>query len=240
MTLGDSDIDLIQKQLAGELSAEEQEQFDARKKESEVFAEAWQYQRQVLSTFRADKQKALKDELKHLFDDVERSANRRISRSWLWTAASFLAFVGVWAALNWTSPSSTLLDRYYQPYPAREVVRGQMDSDPSAQVMGWYSKGEYARVVEVLGGPPFDAEPIEGQDLYLGNAYLSMGEGEKAIEALTLIAPGDKYYQDALWYTALAYLSLEDETRTLEVLARMNQQHPFYRKSIASLRTELE
>ncbi len=240
MTLSDNDIDLIEKQLTGELSVEEQEQFDARKKDSEVFAEAWQHQRQILSTFKADQQKALKDELKHLFDDVERPGTRHLSRNWLWTAASFLAFVGVWAALNWTSPSSTLLDKYYQPYPAREIVRGHTDPGASAEIMRWYSKGDYARVVEVLEGPPFDAEPIEGQDLYLGNAYLSMGEGEKAIEVLALIAPGDQYYQDALWYMALAYLSLEDKTKALEVLARMNQQHPFYRKSIASLRSELE
>lgn len=159
-------------------------------------------------------------------------------------AASIVSIIGIGTLMwnNFIKPSGTIGDLYtenYIPYPVEDVTRGKETArDHWDTVMFHYAKGDYADVVSKLENMGTMSH-LEQLKLYLGNSYLNTGRAKEAILQFGTIADTSKYYEDAIWYKALAYLKIGQTTETSQILKEVIKYNGIYKSNAKKLLKEL-
>lgn len=118
----------------------------------------------------------------------------------------------------------------FVPYDAG-VLLGENDDNAYTQGVLAYQKKDFATAITAFEKvPTIDGLYAETQ-FYLGNAYLSQNEAEKAITAFEVAQNANlpQFQEPTEWYLALAYLRTGDEDKAKELLmAISNNANHFY------------
>ncbi len=239
MPLKDTDHQLIDKFLRGQLDAQEQELFD--KKQSDVdFQNELTWRSNSLTVIKKNGRQDLKKKLQLLDKKMEAEQSVsppakvvKINRSrWLGIAAAILILMGMFWWWNMQTPNSEdLFAQYFEPYP--NVVAPIVKSDATEmtdeeKAFQTYEKRNYSQAIPLLE----ELNTPEG-NFYLGLAQLAQGNTSAAISTLQPISkqPSHRFYQASQWYLAMAYFKDKDaeQANDLIKLIRQNPEHIYYK-----------
>ena len=141
-------------------------------------------------------------------------------------AATVSLVVVAWFALNQLIPVSEekLFAENFVPYPSTSgSTRGNTENDNSRDKAHLaYASENYALAVGFFEELKLQSDFSLTDRFYLGNAYLVLGDGEKAVETFSMVvAEGNGLKVLAQWYLGLSYLQLGDTDNTVEVLSEV-------------------
>ncbi len=241
MKLEQHDIELIEKSIDGILSEEERKEFD-QKILNKDFKEAVEQQHSLLAGVEALEKVKLKEELKDLFAKEEANqTNGAISRPWYWIAASIVVLVGasIVYQLTLTTPND-LYNKYYEPYPAIGVVRGETPEDEKDEIMVLYSGGEYDKVISLINDQLESGNSFDGYEIFLGNAYMGLSDFQAAIGLFEAMSEDNQYYDDGLWFLSMCYLQEGKTEEALDNLRKVANLNTIYRSSALEIINQLQ
>ncbi len=150
-----------------------------------------------------------------------------INRYKIAIAAAVSLVVVAWFALNpfGTLSGPELFAEHFEPYPnvigmTRGADQQQVDQRTAAYMA--YDQGDYAQAVEVFGKilPESDDQTLDL--FYLGNAYLAIGNNEKAVAAFKEVVEAQTGLTiNAKWYLGLSYLNSGELESAKEVFGEL-------------------
>ncbi len=242
MTVRSYDIELIEKYIDNSINDLELLEFKEKLRGSPEFREAVEFQIKLIANIEALEKKRLKEELTLMFADIppEKKSDSDSVKKWFLVAAGVLVLLTatmIWRlqALN----NEALFDKYYEPFPAKGIVRGDIPDTEIDQIMYTYSAGEYTDVIAMIENQMSRDVYFEGQKLYLGNAYLQTSKMEKAVQSFESIPLESRYRMDGKWYLALAFLKTGDEQSAKKILQGISEENSIYRSSAKKLLEDL-
>lgn len=157
---------------------------------------------------------------------------------WAYAAAAIVLLLLIaWPVYQSLQPSvpafasnEAVFEKHFRP-PAAPQVR-------DADVAGWqeaYGRQDYPRAIaelETLLADPAYTSRSEAQ-LFLGISYLAAGEGQKALASLNKVSPDGYDREDAQWYTALAYIIIDDVVHAKQTLSEIaeTQENPYQQEA---------
>lgn len=157
---------------------------------------------------------------------------------WAYTAAAALLLLLVaWPIYQKLQPptpayadNKALFEQHFRLPPAPEVR--------DAQATEWrdaYQKKDYAAAtteLEKLLADPNYARRSEA-NLFLGLSYLVTQQGQKALAAFQKVSPDSFDWEDAQWYSALAYIIIDDVVHAKQTLGEISGEngHPHQREA---------
>lgn len=152
-------------------------------------------------------------------------------------AASILLIVASVIILNNREPDlQKLYSNYFAPYPNVENPISR-DKEIEYTAFNYYEKGDYTKALEGF---------MEMQDMnpdntavifYTGVTQLALSKNIEAIKSFSVLSKikDERFERPALWYTALAWISLENASKAREVLVQLNSGDDKYSKNAKSL-----
>ena len=154
-------------------------------------------------------------------------------------AASLLLLIGVSIVLFLINKSQKgLFENYYEPYPVEDVTRGESSNFPNKIALK-YSAGKYEEIILDLEQLVKESPKNNLHKPYLGNSYLNLNKEDKAIRVFSTINE-NIYKEEALWYTALCYLKINDIENTKSALNNVVLYNGIYKKNALELLGELK
>ena len=221
MNIEEQDIVLIEKYLEGNLGAGEQETFENRMEGDPQFSQWVAQTENMVSGIKHAGRKDIAQQLSDLeatlpeldLEETSKVIELKPSRYRYWAAiAAGLALVLISSLflLNYYSETTDqdLFTAYYEPYSGDLSRSGEEDlSDKRAKAHYAYSIQQYDVAISLFE-EVISQEPTSKERFFLGNAYLTKGEGVKAAKQFEEVL-GDSDYplQDqARWYLALSQL----------------------------------
>jgi TolA-binding protein len=131
-----------------------------------------------------------------------------------------------------------LFETYFVPFPnTTPIVRSEQQANRFLQAMSAYEMEDYATALNLLKAELSNNAKNTRAQFYAAMACLKLGNVEQAIRYLqtVLSAPDSEYYQHSQWYLSLAYLKSEDYQRAAELLQKIVNNNPKYKKRASEL-----
>ena len=216
---------LMRKFLHNELSAEEQAVFNKLRQNDPDFAEEIDAAVFIAARQRLDAKKRWSQLPVQEKETKPTAIIRRLPLRWLAVAASLLAVAMVAYFLWPTQNVDDLVANYMsQNHPSPVVVMGteeETDREWRAAVKA-YQEGRYELVIPLLEKLTSNKPDVAEQHFYLALCHLYVAEpnAEKAVshfEQAKKLNPV-KYGEQSDWYMALAWLSLGEQERAIQIL----------------------
>jgi tetratricopeptide (TPR) repeat protein len=119
----------------------------------------------------------------------------------------------------------------FLPYDAG-VLLGENDDNFYTQGVLAYQKKDFAAAITAFEKVPAENGLYAETQFYVGNAYLSQNEAEKAIAAFGIVqnARLPQFQEPTEWYLALSYLKAGNEEKAKELLTAIldDAEHFYY------------
>lgn len=201
--------------------------------------------------------------VERIFDERTKNVKQKPYLSYYWKiAASIVIIIGLSTFLWQINQTEDLYSTYYIPYPIDGIDRGDEDNLYN-ELAQKYNQGNYREAlprIKKLMKIPFDnvqqqTDSVTNEQsrrldvifserdklrLYLGNCYLNLNQTNDAITQFKNINPRSIYYQDGLWYTALAFLKLEQEKEAIFYLEEVINNKGSHEENASNLLKKLE
>jgi len=244
MNLKENDIVMIEKYLGGMMEGPERQAFDQRIKSDPEFQQWVAQMESMVSGIKYAGRKEMANRLAELeatLPEVELEETNpvvelkpRKYRHWAAVAAGLaVVLISSLFLLNYNSGQTDqdLFSAYYEPYSGDLSRSGTEDlNDKRERAYYAYGLGQYEVAIplfeEIIG-----QEPSSKLRFYLGNAYLSQGEGLKAAKEFEEVLRDNDYplQEQAQWYLALSYLNSRNVEMARASLQEIVQdQESFY------------
>lgn len=242
--------DRIDRYLAGQLSAEEQQQFETALAADNDLQADLHYRQDLKVVLKAVGREALRRELQELeTGNAQTAAGRTRSlrqfQPWYLAVAAAVAILVAAVLLLYPDRQNPqeLFAQNFQPYPNVLVPidrsEGPSTQKPDAQAFAYYEQGEYAQALPLLEQLATDSTSAK-YDFYVANCQLQLNQLTRAIPLLQSLAQSDTdhFAPHAQWYLALAYLKSADIPATQALLQTVSAQagHPFQQQAEKLLR----
>ncbi|MEX2513897.1 MAG: tetratricopeptide repeat protein [Cyclobacteriaceae bacterium] len=189
--------------------------------------------REVESWVNALEEVTFKEELNRFHEKAigpDQTAKIRYILRWkpLAMAASATLILGffTWYFILLVPTHEKLFNAYYQPDPGLPTTMSNTAAYAFDRGMVDYKTGNYPEAINRWEGLIAEKPKNDTLNYFLGNAYLILGNAEKAKGYLENVVQNDQgpFVQDAAWYLALTYLSTGRVQDAKEVLDKSN--HP--------------
>lgn len=240
MPLKDTDHQLIDKFLRGQLDATEQKLFNEKQGDVD-FQKELTWRSNSLAVIKKSGRQDLKKKLQLLDKKMEAEKSTapqsgkvvHINRSiWLSIAATFLILMGMFWWWNMQATNSEdIFAQNFEPYPnvVAPIVKSDAQELTEAELaFQTYEKKNYSQAIPLLE----KINTPEGK-FYLGLTHLAQGNTSNAIAILKPISEqsSHRFYQASQWYLALAFFKNKevDKANGLVNLIRQNPEHQFYK-----------
>ena len=152
-------------------------------------------------------------------------------------AASILLIVVSFIALNNRNPDlQKLYSDFYTPYPNVESPISR-DKDIEYTAFNYYENGNYTKALEVFMQMQDVFHENTAVVFYTGLTQLALSNPGEAIENLNILTKSkdERFERPALWYSSLAWISLENSAKAREVLNKLKTGDDKYSKNAKSL-----
>ena len=246
--------ELFERYLEGDLSDQEQMDFESKLKSDSNLAEEFEMYKSVRSEISVkieseDKLLSLKETLDALntehFKEVETEESqpaeakvvRMNRRVWLTVAAAAAVLIAVFLVFN---PFQSEWTNQYADLPTANFSERGTPEDDLLIAAESYNAGDYKKAVGAfttyLATNPDDAEA----HLFKALSMMGNSEYEDAIDELETIQSGNSLFvEDAQWYRAIAYLQLGLNDKCLVVLSQIEKGSRWFGKA-QNLKDKLE
>jgi len=129
--------------------------------------------------------------------------------------------------------SSELVAEYFEPFPntLAPIQRGVFEGDALNNAMTYYESEQYQQAAIELENYVLTPNAKPEAYLYLGVAYLSLQKPDQSLINLSKVDDFavTEIKEAALWYSTLAYLSLEEKKRAKQMAQEVIKLEGFYR-----------
>ena len=232
----DLDKELLEGYLWGRLSEEERKQFEQARASDPEFAALVEEEESLRTFLQAQKDRErvrnATDALgKEFFPTMRRSSPgiRRFLGPITIAATVLIAALLVWF---WAFPDSP--QSLYQAFAVHDALDLSERDGPGsfAEVEQLFNRGDYAAAIPSLVALQAEDKTDLEVEKALGIAYLESGQLEQALAIFTSLAVTDSaYQQDAVWYTALTYLRMENKEEAAAWLKKIERGSRWYPSS---------
>lgn len=216
--------ELIDSYLLGKLNNAQQDSFDERLKADSEFLKMYKEQKAIAGIIE-------EYNLKKSLDEYHSEIKDEPEKKWLTPglfalAASLLLLIGVssWAIFYTGNSSQKLFSENFRPDPGLPTTMGTVSQYEFYYGMVSYKRKEYNEAI-LRWEPLYAADPKNDTLVYfLGVANLANGNARQAENYLKLANenPESAFFQDILYYLALAYLKENKIEEAKEILAETN------------------
>jgi tetratricopeptide (TPR) repeat protein len=219
---------LIIKHFSGETSPEEEKDILKYLNQDPDFKKEFEEYRELIqgikyNGFKEDFQKIKLLESKADIADIK----SRTIRKTFWSIAAVISIliVGSVFLLISGNKNERLFREYFEVYPVigENITRGNEDVQAGFR---YYQQGQYGLAIS-------EFEMLDQEDpfiqYYLGNAYLAIGNSDKAINSFKSITGEDfDLAVQTKWYLSLAYLKQGDLARAKALLSGISEGNTSY------------
>lgn len=246
MENGHTDIGLIERYLDGSLEGDQKEQVKKRLLEDPAFKHLYKNEKFLEKGIRYSFLKTKLEQIRSLEKSLEGNQDEKPAGKLIFlvywkplAAAAGLLFVLASYFLFFQADPSSLNERlftaYYEPFdsPGSGLTRGQYDSVVTSKQKGYmaYDNGRYEEAISY-----FQSAINENNDpvveLCKGNAYLSLGQADKAEVVFQKILNDQiNLVTQAKWYLSLAYLKQNKLERAKSTLWQISQSSTYGEKA---------
>ncbi len=182
-------------------------------------------------------------------DHQTRRAIKHDIKLWIKIAASLLILVSIAVALLFqfwhTNNSGELFAEYFSPYPNIVLKRNLVQEHQNKSfvtAMDHYNKGEFRSATQYFEKSG-QVEVLSDTALfYYGNASLATGNAKQAIVLFgpLLTDSGSRFFRQAEWYYALAYLSADKPEQCLQQLKKLIDEDTHHKTEALELLRKIE
>ena len=196
-------LDIFDSYVHNEMASKDRDQFDERLKEDEQFRQSFENYKKAVE---AIKIKGFSEELKQIRAD-RKEKNQVINwKLYGSIAASLLILISGYFIFQNDQPvisNEYMYDEYYTPYPNINAMRGTEKLSELEIALNYYTNQNYQEAIS-----HFQLSE-KGQDttkFYLALSYLSLKNGELALQELNRISKKSIFEPQVNWYKCLAFL----------------------------------
>ena len=230
-----NDIEQLERYQRGKCTVDETQLVESRLARDEDFRELLDDMELMMQGLRRtsegtsieDKIEQLRSTLQDLDEQEEKEAinlnswvsRNRASLSIAATISLLVASVFVFRTST-TNPDS-LFQNYFEPYEnLNSALRdNQQEVDDIALAYIAYEQENYEEAARLFENANSKNTELLTHLFYQGNAYLAIGEAEKAIALFQIVSESNSILQDtAKWYLALSYLKAKELEKCKELL----------------------
>jgi len=246
MKFTEEQLSLIEDYIMNNLSQERKILFDENMK-SEDFRNEVMKELSIVSAIQESANNTLKDTIRSFGNDAGESQDKNVpadniedgstANYWKYIIGGLLVlalcFLLFWMSKGQNTANQVFADMY-EPYPAMEVTRGQIDTDNISltKAMDLYRQGEYQEALTSLKALNLGDASL---DLYKGICYLELGRYSDAESTFSALTKSDKIEtkQVAEWYNVLLFLKTENQSEFDIAIERIldNDSHFFHTKA---------
>lgn len=237
-------MEMLEKYLDGQLTAEEMRIFEAGMARDEMLSKEYQIHQDMSRALLNDKA----GEFRSMLDTAHQRYQKRDRRPLFYKMAAAIAiFLTVGGLLllltNHSSSSRDIADKYYKAYQPLNTVRSD---DPNqgklvSYAFNSYEKGDYltaARHFETL----LKLNPENNQvRFYLAVSYMENKQQSSAIRLFQeIIDNRDVYYRyQSEWYLGICYLWLGRKDEAILPFERLAKKKGYYQEQARKMITEI-
>ncbi len=181
-----------------------------------------------------------KQEIRKNLNEIKSKINHKKNGASNWKLPAYSAAAAILIfALSFlfqkggNAPGNNLAEKYLTPYPDVTLhVRGGEKNNELKKAMLAYDAKNYEKAIEL-----FDAilakEENETARFYNAVSNIESGNAEKTIELLKPIAENEnsEFYAEANWYSALAYISINNTEKAKEHLIKLLNNSEYKKKA---------
>ena len=224
MSVSEEDYELILKYLNGSLNHQEMRQFKKLRSTSVAFAREVANANSVLLALNVEGNESRTREMGRLARMLEEDLEESKHVGWILLGVlSILASLGLVLFFNlshgYLPDSSGTFDKYYKEF---SVVISE-DYSVNDHGINLYMAGRYREAIPFLKILSLESS-YKISTLYLANAYIKVGDFNRAEEALLSlrISDGNWYLsQHKYWYLALVHLKKGNTDKSIEILSQL-------------------
>jgi|GEM_PF-2216504 len=237
------DLHTIDEFILGHLEGEALASFERQLATDSALAEEVQQRKKVVAVVDAIGDLQMRERVRKIHQAaVQQPGNMGKKKAWKWVIAAILILLALFITWFFLRPKETpekLYALYYQSYPLSFGARNLESDQQLAKAGNSYKAGNFSEALPVfeqlLSTNPNDSK----LRLAAGICRLELGQYDGALAHFQqLIDANDPLYkQQALWYSALAYLQKSDLVKsksTLEEIVK-DKEGQFYEKAAALL-----
>ncbi len=201
MNLSDSDIELFDHFINGDLNQIEMQNFQERLSSDDSFKKSFDLYQQSIHVVKSE---AFRREVEEVVANENRKPSLLIGQIIIWASVAALLLFIILSRSYFTKPASPdLFAAYFEPYP--NVLTFRSEQEDIIKGMEAYSAGDYTKAIEW-----FDTSESLGDELlfYKAMSYLSIEDfrREEFLSLLDSMTTEHKFEQQVRWYAAMAYL----------------------------------
>lgn len=229
----------IENYILGKLDEKEMREVDEELLENPtlqiMFKEKEVLIRGIRKGFALDMKKMLQDE-ESIIRKKKRTRKIRYS-SLAAIAATVLLFVASFLFFNNREPDfQKLYADFYAPYPNVENPISR-DKEIEYTAFNYYENGNYAQALEGFMEMQEMNPDNTAVIFYTGLTQLALMDNREAIKSFDLVSKikDERFERPALWYTALAYISLESRGEARDILIQLESGDDKYAKNARRL-----
>ncbi|MEL6863114.1 MAG: tetratricopeptide repeat protein [Bacteroidota bacterium] len=213
--------DQLEQYLLGQLSDQEQNDFEKALADNPDLKQALQMEKDLLGGVENYGNQQLREQLKNIHREVisqeenpQRPAKGGSFRLMPLLAAAAVLLLLILAYWNWsanTNSSSTLFAQYYTPHPVSFASRANTSEAQLLAIEALYKDGQYAQALPQIEQLISETPDQASLRLAAGIAQLELGRYEAAQTRFQeIINSQDAFFADhAKWYLALAHLKFD-------------------------------
>ena len=239
-------FDQVEAYLNGSLDGEAKATFEANIKANPALQEQIYQHMAARKQLELTGRLQLKKQLDGLFDEASLAyVSRNRQRLWLYRIAGVVLLLGGMAVAYWMLKGNTQINykelyaEHFEPIPVSFARDSSEPLDSSYQAnLRMYESGDYERSLaffaEIHNSTSAKNINAVENDLYYATALMQTGNAAKAIDILSSHLAHPAYADQVQWYLALAYLKLEDHSKTSELLRKISEMETHYKREAAS------
>lgn len=226
----------IDQYLMGQMTGEELEAFEREIQADPGLAQEVETQKQAVQLLEISRDSKMKANLRAIHQSAIGSAKvvpikrRKIFRFALGGVAAILLLYTFYFFFFNTPNPERLFSDHFAPYPISFSVRDANTDPKASEAAIAYKNGDYKTALGLF-------QVLESQSqntaysLGVGLCQLALNQPESAIIALQKLSNDPLFAEPAQWYTALAYLKLEDIKNCRNHLQTIEIGSEFYHRA---------
>lgn len=223
----ESDIELIETYLQGDLTEQERLEFENRLSIDDDFRVLFEEELLIKDVIEDKKAQDFLTSINEVLEEAKVPSKTINLRKYTWAGIGIAASVLVLFMLNLYNPGTTsseeLYQKYYKTYPMVLSQRGDNQAMLD-ELVSAYNNDDWNQTADIIPNIPSDILPDPLKDLYLAIGLLELNKAQESIELLSkyIAKPTSELYQNDLeWYLALSYIAGGNQTSAKGILKKL-------------------
>jgi tetratricopeptide (TPR) repeat protein len=246
-----TDIEMIEKYIDGELEGKEQLDFEQMLSTDPDIKRDYELSTEINNSIVEDDVMNLRETLDYMYSEekaVKRIPTVFTKRKFYYAAASAALIIAAGGVtqrlLNPSMDSESVFEKYYQPYEVTVTYRsGNTEVDRLLlNALELYEEKDYDQALVLFEEILENRSNNMAINLYSGISYMEEEEYHKATTSFNhIISDNDNLFiEQAQWYLSMCYIKTEKSEKAKEILNQIIEQESYYKEQALKVLKDLD